>query len=246
MADPAQYMQDHFEDLGNLESDFRNKNLNNFVVSSLVPGSFIDIGCGVGHILNRAKEKGRKEVYGAEPDKKLIEISKKIYNKDLQIQPYGALEIHKYKKKFDNITMVDVLEHIEDDEGVLTYLRSHITDTGQLIINVPAYQYLFNDRDTELGHFRRYNAENLKAKLERNGYEILELRYWNMLGFFVVLFYTKILKKKPEIKLRKNVSRGPIATIINKLLHVWMRLIENTLNLGWGLSVFCRARPIRT
>lgn len=241
MADPAAYMQTHFAELGKLESDFRNKNLNNLVASKLRGKSLLDIGCGVGHILYLAHKKGM-DVYGAEPDKKLIDISKKIYKTDMKIKEAGALDIHLFKKTFDTITMIDVLEHIEHDEEVLAYLKDYISPSGQLFIVVPAYQFLYGPRDKEIGHFRRYTSQELAEKLEQNGYEIEELGYWNMIGVFVYFVISKILKKKTAMNFRTKKKNSPVNSLVNSALDWWVRIIENNINLGFGLSVICRAR----
>jgi SAM-dependent methyltransferase len=183
------------------------------------------------------------DVYGAEPDPRLIEISKQIYKQDLGIKQGGALDIDTFNKTFDNIIMIDVLEHIEKDEKVLDYLKSFIAPNGQLLIVVPAYQFLYGPRDKEIGHFRRYTASGLKKKLENNGYDILELGYWNMLGVFVYFVISKVLKKKTAMNFRTNKKKGGVSKTINTLLHWWVRTIENNINLGFGLSVVCRARP---
>lgn len=241
MSDPVKYMQHHFAELGKLESDFRNKNLNNLVISKLKGKTLLDIGCGVGHVLHLAKKKGL-DVYGAEPDKKLIEIGEKIYKEDLHMKPCDVFGIKVFKKRFDNIIMIDVLEHIEKDKEALKEIKKHIAPGGQLVIVVPAYQFLYGPRDKEIGHFRRYTAGGLAQRLEAAGYAIESLGYWNMLGVFVYFILSKILKKKTAMDFRTNKEKCVIKWAINKMLDWWVRYVENKVNVGFGLSVVCVAR----
>ena len=55
------------------------------------------------------------------------------------------------------VAMLDVLEHIEDDHGVLADLLRRMDPGSHLVITVPAMQWAFSSWDTELGHFRRYS-----------------------------------------------------------------------------------------
>ena len=66
--------------------------------------------------------------------------------------------------RFSRILLLDVIEHVEDDE---TFLGDVVTDLlepdGRVLISVPAYQSLFTAHDTALGHFRRYTPSQLGA-----------------------------------------------------------------------------------
>lgn len=62
------------------------------------------------------------------------------------------------------VLLMDVLEHVEDDHGMLRGLRSHpsVTDRTRLLITVPAYPGLFCSHDRFLGHYRRYSAQTFR------------------------------------------------------------------------------------
>jgi hypothetical protein len=67
--------------------------------------------------------------------------------------------------------MFDVLEHIEDDAGMLGALNRALRSGGMLYIAVPAHSWLWSPQDTDSGHFRRYTVGSLSARLKEAGFE---------------------------------------------------------------------------
>lgn len=70
---------------------------------------------------------------------------------------------------FDMVLLMDVLEHIEDDEGFLRDTVVPLLGTGgTLIVSVPAHPRLFSAHDTRLGHHRRYRPRQISGLLRRH------------------------------------------------------------------------------
>ena len=75
------------------------------------------------------------------------------------------------------VTLLDVIEHVEDDAGLLTALAARMRPGAGLIVTVPALGWLFSSWDADLGHHRRYGRRAV-AKLVRDaGFEVLEATY---------------------------------------------------------------------
>jgi hypothetical protein len=49
---------------------------------------------------------------------------------------------------------------------------------------VPARPEIYGQLDKDFAHFRRYTKPELRQKLERAGFEIQCLRYYNIAGYF--------------------------------------------------------------
>jgi hypothetical protein len=65
-------------------------------------------------------------------------------------------------EKFELLLLLDVLEHIEDDVGLLDDLcKSHVRPGGSVLIAVPAGPRLFGPHDVALGHVRRYTRARI-------------------------------------------------------------------------------------
>jgi 2-polyprenyl-3-methyl-5-hydroxy-6-metoxy-1,4-benzoquinol methylase len=59
------------------------------------------------------------------------------------------------------ITMLDVLEHIEDDVEFLKRIRNVASEDHLILMSVPACQFLYGEHDRLLHHYRRYSRQTL-------------------------------------------------------------------------------------
>lgn len=67
------------------------------------------------------------------------------------------------------LTLLDVLEHIEQDATQLAALVTHVRPGGHVLISVPAWQRLYSAHDVALGHFRRYMPAQARSLLRGAG-----------------------------------------------------------------------------
>lgn len=105
-------------------------------------------------------------------------------------------------KKFDTIIYIDVLEHIEDSRKEIELIKAHLKSNGHAIILVPAFNFMYNAFDKQIGHYRRYDKKLLKDELNYQ-LPIVELFYLDSIGFFASLLNKYILKK--ELPSTKNI-----------------------------------------
>ena len=72
------------------------------------------------------------------------------------------------------VLLLDVLEHVEDDEGFLSQLRrSPLVGAGTLLlVTVPAHQRLFGSHDAFPRHYRRYDPKRLAERLAAAGFRV--------------------------------------------------------------------------
>lgn len=240
MNESFKELTSYYTQLNDLKSDFRNPNLYPLILGCLKGKSVFDIGCGAGHFLNFCRINGY-EVKGAEPNQDLIELSKKLYGNSLKLRFLYANEIDQIKERFDNVTMIDVLEHVEKDVDVLYKTKNILTDDGHLVILVPSHPHLYGLRDKLLGHYRRYSLQELKDKLEKTGFEIIKTRRWNMMGYFPYLISEKVFKKVVSSKVRQH-NKGPLLKLINGILQYWFKYVESQVDFGFGLSLLIIAK----
>jgi glycosyltransferase involved in cell wall biosynthesis/SAM-dependent methyltransferase len=69
------------------------------------------------------------------------------------------------------LLMFEVLEHVEDDVGLLRQIHGLLGADGSLVLSVPAHQASFSRWDEMAGHFRRYDRDDLMARLRDTGFE---------------------------------------------------------------------------
>jgi SAM-dependent methyltransferase len=75
------------------------------------------------------------------------------------------------------VTLLDVIEHIEDSGSFLRAVFDRMEPGGSLVVTVPALQWAFSSWDTELGHYRRYSKKSLRTELEAAGFIVDNVGY---------------------------------------------------------------------
>jgi hypothetical protein len=75
------------------------------------------------------------------------------------------------------VTLLDVLEHIEDDRAFLESLAGKMAPGATLIMTVPALQRLWSSWDVGLGHYRRYDKRQLRALFASLPFRVREISY---------------------------------------------------------------------
>lgn len=81
---------------------------------------------------------------------------------------------------FDLVCLFDVLEHIQDDVAALRVLRGLIRPDGQILLTVPAYNWLWSSHDVIVHHYRRYNERMLRQRGEAAGLRVVRLSHFNL------------------------------------------------------------------
>jgi len=97
-------------------------------------GTILDVGCGQGHFLKLAKDKGW-EVHGVEVAKSACEYAKARFNidvKNLSIEDASFPE-----ESFDVITLWNVLDHLCNPMQTLKFAQRLLKKGGLLIARVP-------------------------------------------------------------------------------------------------------------
>lgn len=140
-------------------------------IARLSPGyRVLEVGCGTGYVLrmlDRVCHRG--VVVGMDLFAEGLRMSQRRSRARL-VQ--GRVEQSPFRERFDLIGLFDTLEHVEDDEAALGYLRNMMTPKGALLITVPAFQALWSDFDVESHHCRRYEPGALEQKLIAAGFDV--------------------------------------------------------------------------
>jgi SAM-dependent methyltransferase len=71
------------------------------------------------------------------------------------------------------ITLLDVIEHLNDPVGTLADARRALRPGGIVVVGVPAHPRLWSQADELLGHVCRYTRPRLKEHLEQAGFQVL-------------------------------------------------------------------------
>ena len=74
--------------------------------------------------------------------------------------------------QFDVVALLDVLEHIADDQAALQALHGRVRPNGRVLVTVPAGPWMFGPHDVAHHHHRRYSAAQLKAVAQAAGWQV--------------------------------------------------------------------------
>jgi 2-polyprenyl-3-methyl-5-hydroxy-6-metoxy-1,4-benzoquinol methylase len=135
--------------------------------------------------------------------------------------------------KFDSVIALNIVEHVEDDEYAIRNCLKLLKQGGQLVVLVPAFMWLYNRFDRELGHYRRYTRKSLKKLFLQNNLDTNHIRYFNFAGVLGWWFSGSLLKKK-------TIPSGQMK-LYNAL--VWAFKLIDLFTHPWaGLSVLATAK----
>jgi SAM-dependent methyltransferase len=167
-----------------------------WILSEMAPhlkGRVLEVGAGIGQITAMVARLGTVEtVCGVEPDPAYRERLRQVLSED-RIFP-GTIADVPESIEWDGMVCVNVLEHIEDDEGTLKQCADRLRKRGgALCLYVPARPEIYAPIDRDFGHFRRYTKPGLARKLRAAGFAIERLHYCNLPGYFIWLLNFKLL-----------------------------------------------------
>jgi SAM-dependent methyltransferase len=84
-------------------------------------------------------------------------------------------EYDQFDNEFDCVVSCEVLEHIDNDGDFLKKTNDLLMKGGQLILSVPARQKYWSRHDEIAGHCRRYEKQELYAKLSEAGFSEIKI-----------------------------------------------------------------------
>jgi len=159
-------------------------------------GCVLEVGAGIGQLSETLLQKPEIERFlSLEPNPRFASRLRVKFPRLELIQ--GTIDDVPAALAPDAILSVNVLEHIAADERELGRYREHLGQRrGTLCLFVPARPEIFGPIDRDFGHFRRYSRPELRTKLEKAGFAIRRLVYFNLLGYFAWGWNFHLLKKR--------------------------------------------------
>jgi SAM-dependent methyltransferase len=212
-------------------------NYRNWIVELCAPhlvGPVLEVGAGHGTFTESYAEFG--DVTAVEPGVHASSLMVERYADDARITTIAGVvgDVAVGEPVFGSAVMINVLEHIEDDQGVLRDIYDRLEPGGRLCIWVPSYEFLYSEFDAKLGHLRRYRKRQLEADVRLAGYEVVEARHVNLPGWFSWLIFCRLLRQEP--------TSPTTVKIFDRWIVPAVRWIENRVRVPFGQSVFLVAR----
>lgn len=191
----------------------------------------LEVGSGIGTITSFLRN--RERVVATDSDPHHLEVLHRTLDRFPNIEVRNtdwenAAEVeHLRDEHFDTILCLNVLEHIERDEDALATFASLLPNGGRLVLQVPAMSSLFGEIDRAVGHYRRYDRDDLAGKLDRAGFAVCEIFYFNLPGIAAWWLNARVLRRKtvPGVQVR-----------LANLLVPWLQF-ERRFRLARGMGL---------
>jgi SAM-dependent methyltransferase len=216
-----------------LEGLRRARSLNRWMFGRLEPfigKRIFEAGCGIGTLSEFMLDRERLVCADLEPFYVETLARRLGHLENLSVRAMDLTEGAAYEplraERLDTVVCCNVLEHLAPDERVLRSFFDVLAPGGHAIVLVPAHARLMSECDRRLGHVRRYTGEELEAKLDAAGFEVVSVEPFNSLGI-AGWWLNKLLR-------RGDVSPMQ-ARIYNRLVPI-ARIVDG-LGIGPGLSL---------
>lgn len=202
--------------------------------------SVLEIGCGTGANLQMLSQHGRLSAMEYDPTARQLADALGI----CPVQAGGLPDDLPYAaQSFDLVCMLDVLEHIEDDQAALASVLRLLKPGGRLLLTVPAYQWLWSGHDTDHAHFRRYTVGGLRRVARRAGWVVDRAAYFNTLLFpavAAVRLADKLLRRPHGTGTQLPPPR--VNTLLTKLLRSERHVVAGFGGFPVGVSAMALLR----
>jgi len=216
--------------------------------------TILDCGCGAGSNLDVLRARyPDAAIYGIDIEREPLEFLRE--ERSLPVNQADAARLPFLPASFDLVAALDAIEHVEDDERALAELYRVCKPGGTLLLSVPAFPFLWGNIDEVGHHYRRYRRAPLVAQVERVGFEIRFVRFFNYLLFAPIAAVRLAMRLRPTRhdrdddesaeELRSDfdlVKSGPLNSLLARLFSLEAGLLGLAPPFGVSLLLVAR-RP---
>ena len=193
----------------------------------------LEVGAGHGSITGRLAARGR--VTATELSERCVPLLEERYGHHDHVTVFhGDVLANTNLGPFDSVVLVNVLEHIENDEKALSSIQRLVRPGGTVVLYVPALESLYSEFDRRIGHHRRYRRAQLTSVMLRAGLEPVDLRYVNTVGALAWWLMAR--------KLHRSPTAGWAVRLYDRTVVPALRRLEHGRRPPIGQSIFAVGR----
>ncbi len=246
------FKSDYFSELASLEEAnfwFRSRNqLILWAIEKYAPNfqSLLEIGCGTAYVLSGVSQKF--------PDSTLSGSEIFLAGLDFAAERLPAVKFMQmdaraipFENEFDVIGAFDVVEHIKEDERVLSQIHASLKPEGLVLLTVPQHEWLWSAADDYACHERRYVAADIHMKIKTAGFQLLRSTSF-VTALLPAMMISRFLQRRTSIE---NFDASAELKISPWLNHLFWRvlateriLIQKGLNFPVGGSRLIVAKKL--
>ncbi len=133
-------------------------------------GRVLEVGSGLSPIVT-----DRADVIYSELSFRAMQTLKRVQGRGRFLVADGT-RLPFVSESLDQVICSEVLEHVEDDQAAIAELARVLRPGGTAYITVPHRRAYFAADDRYVGHFRRYEVDEMRDKLARAGLDLARTR----------------------------------------------------------------------
>ena len=201
--------------------------------------SLLDIGAANGYFVELAKSQGFSSV-GIEVSQSAVDWAAKLGRNVI----CSAIEEYIPNEKFQIVTILDVLEHLENPKDALLKIAALLNTDGLLVVNVPDQGSLFA-RICRMKwhaylppeHWYYFNKHSLRKLLNDCGFTVLESR--NLSKSFKIAYILQTVANSPQfpniVRVISKISLKVLGNLAHKI-QIRLPLFDNLYTIARVVS----------
>jgi ubiquinone/menaquinone biosynthesis C-methylase UbiE len=202
----------------------------------------LDVGCGTGAILKQLGNPDKNVGIDLAPEAISLCRQRGLNNVrqgDIQALPFADAS-------FDAVICSSVLYHqwVGDLEGAVQEMRRVLRPAGVLLINVPAFPFLYSAHDEAVMTARRFRKPEIRRLLQKQSFQIRRLTYWTTLLFPLAV----VARTLGGSKMGRDFETGAASftqRTFSKIMALELRLLQS-ISLPFGVALLAVARKQST
>jgi glycosyltransferase involved in cell wall biosynthesis len=124
------------------------------------------------------------------------------------------------EEKFDTVLMINVLEHVSNEERALKNIFGALAPGGRAIILVPQHPRIYGTLDEVLQHRERYTRQKLQESMTRAGFRIERLFDFNSVSVPGWWLNGRLLKRNRFSRVQLK-SLDMLMPLLSKIDRIW-------------------------
>ena len=199
----ANRFQDFFEEnkYTTLKNHLYNYHLRKLAVEKALQNEdtelILEVGSGISPVMMKSKD-----IIYSDLSFSAIQLLKYSYGKGYYVVADG-INLPFKSGVFSHVISSEVLEHLSDDRRAIKEIGRVVKPSGHFIVTFPHRKFYFAIDDRFVGHFRRYEINEMTDRLKDAGFKPVAIQ--KVLGplekvtmCFAVLCFSIIQKLKPQ------------------------------------------------
>ena len=206
------------------------------------PRTLLDAGCGTGGLILRLRSWFPQWKFaGIDFMPIACELARKRCGPDVDVRVASITQLPFANESFDVVVSADVICQVDNPEVAVAEFHRVLRPGGIVVINVPAYMWMWSYHDDSCQTKHRYTRPEIDHLLRAAGFQGQWTTHWNALPFPVVWAKRKLFRTKGDTSDVK-LYPAPIEAGFNGLMSVEHARLRAGGKWGWGTSVFGVAR----